>query len=165
MRGGKINGCFSETEKKRTTRRLIEGTVTALSLTALIVFSILKEKSKVVTPIGITPFFSYDSVRYTCDFSLGILIAAVIFAFSASLLPADFLCARIYHTKIDEEDVIVVQGMGPARLLVNGEEKDVMVFKGYLETKLKSGVTVNVSPQFFMSYHLTFSDGRPAIDL
>lgn len=55
--------------------------------------------------------------------------------------------------------------MGLVKLLVNGEKKDAMFFKGYPEAKLKSGVTIIVSPQFFMSYHITFSDNSPAIDL
>lgn len=156
---------FPALKKKRTIRRIAEGTVTLLSLVLLIVFSVLKEKSKVVASIDVTPFLSYDSVQYTNDYAVGIMISGLIFALFVSAFLADLLCARIYNMEIDGEDVIVYNGIGPIRLVVDGEEKDAMVFKGYLETTLKSGVTVVVSPQFWMSYHITFSDNRPAVDL
>lgn len=156
---------FLKLQKKRTIRRIIEGTVTVLSLIALIAFNILKENSKVVTSIDVTPFYGYEIVEYTKDHSVGILISALIFALFVSALLADFIATRIYYKEIDGEDIIVYNGMGWIKLLVSGEEKDAMFLKGYLETKLKSGVTMIVSPQFFMSYHITFSDNRPAIDL
>lgn len=156
---------FLKLKRKRTIRRIIEGAVTVLSLTVLIVFNVLKENSKVIEKIEVTPFLSYDSVHYTNDYSVGILIFALIFALFVSALLADFVATRIYYKEIDGENVIVYNGLGLIKLLVNGEEKDAMFFKGYLETKLKSGVTMIVSPQFFMSYHITFSDNRPAIDL
>lgn len=156
---------FLKLKRKRTIRRIIEGTVTILSLIVLIAFNVLKENSKVVNKIEVTPFFSYDSVQYTNDYSVGIIISALVFAVFISLLLADFLATRIYYREIDGEDIIVYNGLGLIKLLVNGEEKDAMFFKGYLETKLKSGVSMIVSPQFFMSYHITFSDNRPAIDL
>lgn len=156
---------FLKLNKQRTIRRIIEGAFTVLSLAALIVFSVLKENSKTVTTIEVTPFFSYDNVTYTKDYSLPIIVFSVLFSVSVAFLLADFLCTRIYYAQIDEENVIVYNGMGLVKLLVNGEEKDAMFFKGYLEAKLKSGVTIIVSPQFFMSYHITFSDNRPAIDL
>lgn len=93
------------------------------------------------------------------------MIFGLIFALSVAALVADFIATRIYYREIDGEDIIVYNGMGWIKLLVNGEEKDAMFLKGYLETKLKTGVTMIVSPQFFLSYHLTFSDNRPAIDL
>lgn len=156
---------FLKLQKKRTIRRIIEGTVTVLSLIALIAFNILKENSKVVTSIDVTPFYGYEIVEYTKDHSVGILISALIFALFVSALLADFIATRIYYKEIDGENIIVYNGMGWIKLLVSGEEKDAMFLKGYLETKLKSGVTMIVSPQFFMSYHITFSDNRPAIDL
>lgn len=156
---------FLRLKKARTLRRIIEGAVTVLSLTALIIFNILKEKSKVVTKIEVTQFFSYDSVQYAHNYSIGIIISALIFSVFVSLLLADFLCTRVYHAEIDGEDIIVYNAIGPVKMLVSGEEKDAMLFKGYMETKLKSGVTMTVSPQFFMSYHISFSDDRPAIDL
>ncbi len=155
---------FLKLKKNRALRRIIEGAVTVLSLTALIVMSVLKEKSRIVTTIG-TPPFSYDKVQYAKDYAIPILVSAMIFAVFGSLLLADFLCARVYYSRIDGQDVIVYNGAGPVKLLIDGEEKDVMLFKGYLKAKLKSGVNLIVSPQFFMSYHITFSDNRPAIDL
>ena len=156
---------FLQLKKKRTVRRIIEGAAALLSLAVLIVFYVLKENSRVVEKIEVTPFLSYDRVQYLRDYSLGILIAGLIFALFVSAFLADLIAARIYYREIDGEDLIICNGLGPVRLLVNGEEKDAMFFKGYLETKLKTGVTVTVSPQFFLSYHLTFSDSRPAIDL
>ncbi len=156
---------FLRLKKRRSCRRIIEGTAAILSLTALIVLNVLKENSKVVTVIDVTPFLSYEHIEYTNDHSIGFVISALIMAIAASLLLADFVCTRIYHTQIDGEDVIVYNGLGLIKLSVGGEEKDAMFFKGYLETKLKSGVTITVSPQFFMSYHITFSDDRPSIDL
>ena len=156
---------FRRLKIRRTLRRSIEGAVAALSLTALIIFHVLKEKGKVVTTIDVTPFLSYDRITYTKDYAVGILISGLIFAFFAILLLADFVLTRIYYTQIDGQDVIVYNGLGLIKLLVDGVEKDAMFFKGYMETKLKSGVTMVVSPQFFMSYHITFSDNRPPIDL
>lgn len=156
---------FLRLKKRRSLRRVIEGAVTVLSLTVLIVFSVLKEKGRIVTKVDVTSFFSYDSIEYANDYRIGLLISALIFALFAALLAADFICTRICYSKIDGEDVIVYNGLGLIKLLVGGEEKDAMFFKGYLETKLKSGVTLTVSPQFFLSYHITFSDGRPAMDL
>ncbi len=156
---------FHKLKRTRTIRRIIELAVAILSLIVLIAFNVLKENSKVVEKIEVTPFLSYDNVQYTKDYSVGILISALLFAFFASVLLADFLVTRIYYKEIDGEIVIVYNGLGLIKLLVNGEEKDAMFFKGYLETKLKSGVTMIVSPQFFMSYHITFSDNRPTIDL
>ena len=156
---------FLELKKKRTIRRIVEGVITVLSLIALITFNVLKENSKVIEKIEVTPFLSYDNVYYTKDYSVAFLIFGLIFALSVAALVADFIATRIYYREIDGEDIIVYNGMGWIKLLVNGEEKDAMFLKGYLETKLKTGVTMIVSPQFFMSYHITFSDNRPAIDL
>lgn len=136
-----------------------------LSLTALIVFFVLKANSRIVTTVEVTPFLSYDRAEYAKDYTLPIILSTLIFAPSVSLLLADLICARIYYSQIDGQDILVYNGLGFVRLLVDGEEKDAMVFKGFLETKLKSGVTMVVSPQFFLSYHITFSDNRPAIDL
>ena len=156
---------FLELKKKRTIRRIVEAVITVLSLIALITFNVLKENSKVIEKIEVTPFLSYDKVYYTKDYSIAFLIFGLIFALSVAALVADFIATRIYYREIDGEDIIVYNGMGWIKLLVNGEKKDAMFLKGYLETKLKTGVTMIVSPQFFMSYHITFSDNRPAIDL
>ncbi|MCQ2426367.1 MAG: hypothetical protein MJ070_09505 [Lachnospiraceae bacterium] len=156
---------FIKLKKKRTIRRIFEGAITVLSLIALITFNVLKENSKIIEKIEVTPFLSYDRVQYTEDYSVAIMIFGLIFALFVSALVADFIATRIYYREIDGEDIIVYNGMGWIKLLVNGEKKDAMFFKGYLETKLKTGVTMLVSPQFFMSYHITFSDNRPAIDL
>ena len=156
---------FLRLKKRRLSRRIIEGAVTVLSLTALIVFCALKAESKIVATIDVTPFFSYDRIEYADDHAVGIIVSGLIFAFFAALLLADCLCARIRYTQIDEEDVIIYNELWPIRLSVGGEEKDAMFFKGYMEARLKSGVALTVAPQFFMSYHITFSDGRPAMDL
>ena len=152
-------------KKKRNIRRIVETALAVLSLTALIVFSVLKEKGKVVSAVGVTPFFSYDTVEYTDDYDVGLMVSSLIFAFSFSALIADFACARIRYIKIDGEDVIIYNAIGSHRLLVNGEERDCTLGKAYLETKVKSGVSVVAAPQFFQSFHVTFSDGREPIDL
>lgn len=156
---------YYKLKKQRNIRRVIEGLASFLSLSLLIVFEILKEDSKVITEHNVTDFFKYPTVEYTRDYSTGILIAGLIFAVSVSFLIADLLATRIYRTEIDGEDVIVYNGLGLIKLLVDGEEKDSMFMKEYLEAKLKSGVKLTVSRKFYMSYHIVFSDGRPALDL
>ena len=152
-------------KRKRLIRRIVEGAIAFISLIILFSFIDLKENSKVVFTVEVTPFLSYDAIKYTNDYSVEIMDSAMAFAISISLLLGDFIATRIYYREIDGEDIIIYNGLGLIKLLVNGEEKDAMFFKGYLEAKLKSGVSMIVSPQFFMSYHITFSDNRPPIDL
>ncbi len=156
---------FIKLKKRRTTRRIIEIAIVVVAFAFLIIFCILKENSKVVTSVDAEPFLSYDYVEYKEDYAAAILVSGLFFAVSLSFLIADLLAAKIYYTEIDGEDIIVYNGLGLARLFVNDEEKDSMFLKSYLETRLKSGVVLTIVPQFFMSYRITFSDDRPAIDL
>lgn len=156
---------FIKLKKRRTTRRIIETAIVVVALAFLIIFCILKENSKVVTSVDAEPLLSYDYVDYKEDYAAAILVSGLFFAVSLSFLIADLLAAKIYYTEIDGEDIIVYNGLGLARLFVNGEEKDSMFLKAYLETRLKSGVVLTIVPQFFMSYRITFSDDRQAIDL
>lgn len=100
--------------------------------------------------------------------------ASMFFAFfSFVFLLSDLFGARIYYRVIDKEDVIIYRGtIGSIKLLVNGEEVDYMVpsrrsifYKGYMETTLKSGLRITVSARFHNSYHISFSDHRPSIDI
>lgn len=152
-------------KKKRTKRRIIETILTVLSLVAVIVFTTLKQSTKHVTKIVVSQYLSYDRFSYSADYDIAIMITGLIFAFCIAILISDLLVSRVYYKQIDGQDVIVYNGLGFVRLLVDGKEVDVMFMKGYAQTKLKSGVTIVVSPQFFMSYHLTFSDNRDPIDL
>ena len=155
---------FLKLKKKRTSRRIAEGMVVLIALAVLILFFVLRENSKVITKVDETPIISYDIVTYTKNYSAAILIFGLIFAISLSVLVSDLLTAKIYYVNIDGEDVIVCGGLLP-KLLVNGEEKDSMFRKSCLETKLKSGVALTITPRPFMSYRIAFSDNRPPIDL
>lgn len=152
-------------KKQRMTRRIAEGAVAGISLAFLIIFCVLRENSKVITSVAVTPFLSYDHIEYTKGYIAAILISGLIFGVSLSFLIGDLLACKIHHTEIDGDDIIVYNGPGLTKLLVNGEEKDSMLLKSYMETKLTGGVTLTVTSRFFMSYHIIFSDGRPAIDL
>lgn len=156
---------FIKLKKRRMTRRIIEIAIVILSLAFLIIFCVLKENSKAVTSVDATPFLSYDRIEYTKDYVAAILVSGLFFAVSFSFLIADFMAAKIYYTEIDGEDIIVYNGLGLTRLLVNGKEKDSMFLKSYLETRLESGVALTIAPRRLMSYHITFSDNRQAIDL
>lgn len=81
------------------------------------------------------------------------------------VLMTELIMSRVYHVKIDGEDIIIYNGFFFYKLLVNGEERDFTVGKCYLETTLSSGVKMTASLQAFYSFHLTFSDNRPAIGL
>lgn len=155
---------FLKLKKKRTSRRIAEGMVVLISLAVLILFFVLRENSKVIVRVDETPIISYDYVTYTKNYSAAILIFGIVLAVSLSVLVSDLLTAKIYYVKIDGEDVIVCGGLFP-KLSVNGEEKDSMFRKSCLETKLKSGVTLTITPRPFSSYRIDFSDNRPPIDL
>lgn len=155
---------FLKLKKKRTLRRITEGVVALISLGFLILFFVLRENSKVITKVDVTPIISYDYVTYTKNYSAAILIFGLVLALSLAVLVSDLLAAKIYYTRIDDEDVILYNGLYP-KLLVNGEEKDSMFKKSCLETKLKSGVTLTITPRPFSSYRIAFSDNRPPIDL
>ena len=109
--GERCMDVFLKLKKKRTIRRIVEGVITVLSLIALITFNVLKENSKVIEKIEVTPFLSYDNVYYTKDYSVAFLIFGLIFALSVSALVADFIATRIYYKEIDGEDIIVYNGM------------------------------------------------------
>lgn len=156
---------YLKLKKQRTARRIAEAAVVLLSLALVITFFALRENSKVVTNVDAAPFLSYDIVEYTKDYMAAILISGLVLAVSLAVFIGDLLAAKIYYAEIDGEDVIVYNGLGLRKLLVNGEEKDSMFLKSYMEAKLCSGVTLTITPKFLQSCRLTFSDNRPAVDL
>ncbi len=111
--------------------------------------------------------------RYEKSYSAQIGVSMFFAFFSFVFLLSDLFGARIYYKVIDKEDVIIYRGaIGSVKLLVNGEEADYMVpsrrsifYKGYMETTFNSGVRITVSAQSFNSYHISFSDHRPSIDI
>lgn len=151
-------------KRKQTARKIIEGIVTLLSIAGIFLFASLREKSKAVKVVE-TPLFSYETVSYEQDYVWPIIIFVLLLIISVSVLLTELIMSRVYHVEIDGEDVIIYNGFFFYKLLVNGEERDFTVGKCYLETTLSSGVKITASLQAFYSFHLTFSDNRPAIDL
>lgn len=99
------------------------------------------------------------------DYEVPIIISAVVAVITLCWGLSELLNVRIYYAEIDGEDIIIDRGAFVVKLLVNGEEQDTMFGKSYMEAKLGSGVGIVVCAQAFLSYHITFSDGRKPIDL
>lgn len=152
-------GLYLNLKKKMVIRRIIEGVVAVLSLALLLVFWGLREKTGTVQGSII------KHVVYSHDYDVALLVFGVLLAVSVTLLLCDFLGARVYYTKIDEDEIVIGGGVLPFRLYVNGLEEDILLFNGYMEATLSHGVKMVASPQFFRSFHLTFSNSRPPIDL
>lgn len=156
--------CLQIIKKERAVRRIIVAIICVTSLLFIVVFYSLKMNSRVVETIG-TPPLSYESVRYTNNYTWPIIISSVIFAVAISFLIADLIFSRVYHVIIDNEDVVIYNNLLFYKLLVDGEEKDSTFGKSYLETVMKNGIRITASYQFFCSFHITFSDNRHAIDI
>ncbi len=155
---------YRSLKKKQLIRRIIEAIIALISIVSIIVFRILRENSKIVETIGAPPF-AYESVSYTHNYTWATLISVLFFAIAVSFLLADILFSRVYYRKVDEDDMIIYRGLGLFKLFINGIEKDSTFGKSYLEATLKNGVKITASYQFFCSFHITFSDNRPSIDL
>ena len=157
--------CFQRIKKERAVRRIIEAVLTVSSLLLIIVFYSLQMSSKVVETIGVPPLFTYESVRYTNNYTWPIIISSVFFAVAVSFLLVDLIFSKVYYVEIDSEDVVIYNNLLFYKLLIGGEKKDSTFGKSYLEAVMKSGIKITASYQFFCSFHITFSDNRPAIDL
>jgi len=181
---------YLKLKRWRTVRRILLGSTLLISVAILIFFCVLMEKSKVPVEMpkieyssDVLPSYMVESLigdtsrktvyRYEEDYSAEITVSGFFALFSFVFLLSDLFGARIYYKVIDKEDVIIYSGaIGRVKLLVNGEEVDYMVpsrrslfYKGFMETTLKSGLRITVSAQFHNSYHISFSDRRPSIDI
>lgn len=131
-------------KKKRNIRRIIEIGIAAIFLTCGIVFKIIKEEPSNYIVVAIISIFAF-------------VMTLIIFGL-------DLLFTRIYSIDIDGEMIIIYNNLLIWKLIVNGEERDSTFMKSYMETKLKSGLKLTASSQFFASFHISLSDGR-TVDL
>ena len=131
-------------KKKRNIRRIIEIGIAAIFLTCGIVSKIIKEEPSNYIVVAIISIFAF-------------VMTLIIFGL-------DLLFTRIYSIDIDGEMIIIYNNLLIWKLIVNGEERDSTFMKSYMETKLKSGLKLTASSQFFASFHISLSDGR-TVDL
>ena len=131
-------------KKKRNIRRIIEAAIAIVFLTCGIVFKIIKEEPSNYIVVAIISIFAF-------------VMTLIIFGL-------DLLFTRIYSIDIDGEMIIIYNNLLIWKLIVDGEESDSTFMKSYMETKLKSGLNLTASYQFFASFHISLSDGR-TIDL
>ena len=131
-------------KKKRNIRRIIEAAIAIVFLTCGIVFKIIKEEPSNYIVVAIISIFAF-------------VMTLIIFGL-------DLLFTRIYSIDIDGEMIIIYNNLLIWKLIVNGEESDSTFMKSYMETKLKSGLKLTASSQFFASFHISLSDGR-TVDL
>ena len=131
-------------KKKRNIRRIIEIGIAAIFLTCGIVSKIIKEEPSNYIVVAIISIFAF-------------VMTLIIFGL-------DLLFTRIYSIDIDGEMIIIYNNLFIWKLIVNGEERDSTFMKSYMETKLKSGLKLTASSQFFASFHISLSDGR-TVDL
>lgn len=131
-------------KKKRNIRRIIEAAIAIVFLTCGIVFKIIKEEPSNYIVVAIISIFAF-------------VMTLIIFGL-------DLLFTRIYSIDIDGEMIIIYNNLLIWKLIVNGEERDSTFMKSYMEAKLKSGINLTASSQFFASFHISLSDGR-TVDL
>ena len=131
-------------KKKRNIRRSIEAAIAIVFLTCGIVFKIIKEEPSNYIVVAIISIFAF-------------VMTLIIFGL-------DLLFTRIYSIDIDGEMIIIYNNLLIWKLIVNGEERDSTFMKSYMEAKLKSGINLTASSQFFASFHISLSDGR-TVDL
>lgn len=156
---------LKELNKKTKCRRLIEGVLLAVFALLCIIFTILYVNSMTVEKIG-EDIFSYETVSYNYNFTYGIGIGAVGSIVLFIYLFTDFLLCGVSTGNAGKDTVVVYKGIWRIFLYVNGELLDDTIFgRTYLEGKTKDGVRITASHGFFNSYHVTFSDNRPPIDL
>ena len=150
-------------KKKRMLRRIIEISIAIIFLALAIVFTIIRYSNRSVIESG-TPLLP-NEVVYPNNY-LGLIMASyMISGYTVLVFICDVIIARIYNLELDGEEVVIYANLLVWKLVVNGELVDSTFGKTFLEAKLKNGVKLTASRQIFLSFHLTFSDGRKEIDL
>ncbi len=150
-------------KKKRMLRRIIEISIAIIFLALAIVFTIIRYNNGTVIDSG-TPLLP-NEVVYPNNY-LGLIMASyAISGYMFLVFICDIIFTRIYNLEVDGEEVIIYANLLVWKLVVNGELVDSTFGKTFLEAKLKNGVKLTASRQIFLSFHLTFSDGRKEIDL
>lgn len=153
---------FEDQLKKRIRkRRIIESLLCILFIAVIIGFTVAFEKSKVIEEIDFG-FYKYQSVSYQYDWGYGVLAGALGLCVSGIFLLVDLLMCKLSVIDVGSDRLILDRGLRDT-LYVNQIPYHPHSAH-YLEAPLPDGTTLTVSLGKFHS-HISFSDGRPAIDL
>lgn len=155
----------NELRRRIKKRRLIEACVSAAFLIIAIAFMIAYEQSKVVKEIDMSIFGKYQSVTYNTNFVSGIAFGWIGCIYTIIFVIADLIHCKLETIEVGSDYVTFYRGIRHVNLYVNGEFKDGISWSSYhLEAPLSDGTKVFVALGRWTA-HLTFSNGRQAIDL
>jgi len=156
-------------KKKIRLRRSVETAVLLIFSVIAIVFSSLREASKEITVID-SGFFSYESISYNENYSVGIIFGALAAAIALSILISDLLLLRCVSHDTGIYHITLYRGFSRNTVYVDGEEKGEHGFFSYspvVEAKLDNGTKITVSflhGVFFVA-HISFSDNTPSVEI
>ncbi len=156
-------------KKKIFLRRSVEAAALFIFSVVAIVFTSLREASKEITVIG-TGFLSYESVSYSEDYSVGIIVGALVASVAFSLLISDLIFLRCVSHDTGLYHITLYRGFIHNTVYVDGIEKGEHGFFGYspvAETRLDNGTKITVSflrGVFFVA-HISFSDNTPSVEI
>ena len=155
----------NELKRRIKMRRIIEASVSAAFLIIAIAFMIVYEQSKVVEEIDMSIFGKYQSVTYNHNLGFGIAFGWTGYIFTTIFYIADLIHCKFETIEVGSDYITFYRGMHHINLYVNGECKDgVSGIGDHLEAPLSEVTKVFVALGRWTA-HLTFSNGRQAIDL
>ena len=150
-------------KKRIRNRRITEMVLSVVFLIIAIVFTVLRDGSRTVEVIGKPPFV-YESVSYNNDYVFGMAAGYLGLMWCVIFLIIDLLFVKLETVGVGSDHITFYKGVLRPSLYVNGSNEGLSWGSHYLEIPLSDGTRVTASLGKW-SVHLTFSNGRPPIDL
>ncbi len=155
--------------KKRIIRRSVELGLAVLFAVLFFVSFWLFESTAEVVEHQIAPGFTHKETVYNYDYVTFITLG-IIGAFACGgILLDDFLICRFATVEVDGYYVTVYRGMFAREVYVDGElSRSIFMEPGYfVEIVLSNGTRVSIAfgRTWYDWCHMSFSNGRPAIEL
>ena len=150
-------------KKRIKNRRIIEVVLSIVFLIIAIVFTVLRDGSRTVEVIGKPPFV-YESVSYNNDYVFGMAAGYLGLMWCVIFLIIDSLFVKLETVKAGGDYITFYKGVLRPSLYVNGSNEGLSWGGYYLEIPLSDGTKATASLGKW-SVHLTFSNGRPPVDL
>ncbi len=152
--------------------RGIWGGIALLGLAILILFAVLYSDSREVVTVGgdsgtiLGDWLKYEYVTYNYNLGFGIAAGVIILIWGLAFLLSSFFL-KCYRISCGIDTLLLYRGFFNCELYLNDTLVDSFVgsFRTYLEAKLSDRSTATVTLSRWSGAHITFSNGRPPIDV
>ncbi len=152
-------GLEKQLRRKIHRTRWILAAISLFFFVLLVVFAVMREKTKTVHTV-----FNYTSVSYDSDYSLLAGLCFVVFFMVSLVFLLTFIFAKVTSVEVGGSSVLLYRGPASVVLYIDGREASRSGY--YLEGCLANGAIATVALSRNTLYaHMTFSDGHPPIDL